>query len=244
MNSSCIRSRSTRLAMGLIFLTSTSLAACSRSPSTDVPAGPADSPATLSAAPSDPPLATAAHLPASEYLETLTEQAFSATPGELDAIIAQVRTAAQRDRGILAPVRAAELDRRLGEITDYRADLNRADLAIASVEAFRLFVSAAPPTGTVPVEVSLLDYAGFRYQADLKAEPVRWDDAAAAAGFAADQWARISVGVTDTTLRTRFSNAVSEMKLALADRNATLAALVGARELDLVDELETYFSRP
>ncbi|WP_339913604.1 hypothetical protein [uncultured Brevundimonas sp.] len=227
----------TSLTLGFIALTSVSLAACQRTPA---PEAPSAEPAPVAEA------TVPAPLPASEYLETLTEQAFSATPDELDALISQVRTAVVRDRGSLSSAAATELDQRLQQITDDRAALKRADLAIASVEAFRLFVSAAPDTppaaGVVPAEVSLLDYAGFRYQADLKAEPVRWDDAAAAADYAAGQWDRISARVTNEGLRTRFGNTVAEMKLAIKDRNATHAALVVTRELDLVDELEAHFS--
>lgn len=202
------------------------LAACQQQPK---PAAPSEA------------KAPAAPMAASEYFETLTETAFTATPEQLDAAIAQARTAAERDRKSLPAPAVAALDQRLAQIADHRARMARADLALASVEAYRLVVSAQP-AGPIPVEVSLLDYAGFRYDADLKAQPPRWDDAAQAADFAAEQWARISPRVTNADLRDRFSAALTEMAAAAKARDPGPAAEVATRELDMVDQLETYFS--
>ena len=202
------------------------LAACQQQPK---PAAPSEA------------KAPAAPMAASEYFETLTETAFTATPEQLDAAIAQARTAAERDRKSLPAPAVAALDQRLAQIADHRARMARADLALASVEAYRLVVSAQP-AGPIPVEVSLLDYAGFRYDADLKAQPPRWDDAVQAADFAAQQWARISPRVTNADLRDRFSAALTEMAAAAKARDPGPAAEVATRELDMVDQLETYFS--
>lgn len=190
------------------------------------------------------PAAAAAPLPATEYFEGLTEEAFTATDHRLDELIGLARTAADRDRRTLSPATAAELDGLLSRIDQHRAAMNRADLAIASVEAYRLFVSASPTPGAVPTQVSLLDYAGFRFGADLNAGPTRWDDAAAALDFADTQWNQISDRVTDPAVRNRFSSALIGMRSALAARDLAGAKQAGVRELDLVDELETWFSRP
>lgn len=202
--------------------------------------GPAANPS--SPRPSTERAARTAPLPASEYFETLTEEAFGATPARLDAIILQASAAAARDRRGLSAAAAADLDGRLDQIALHRAAMNRTDLAIAAVEAYRLFVSAAPASAPVPVAVSLLDYAGFRFGADLQAQPVRWDDAAVAASFATDQWKQISDQVSDAALRDRFTAALTEMKAALDARDAARAARAGNRELDLVDDLEASFT--
>lgn len=189
------------------------------------------------------PVATAT-LPATEYFEGLTEEAFTAPDTRLDALIGLARTASDRERRTLSPAMAAELDDLLTRIDRHRAAMNRADLAIASVEAYRLFVSASPVSGPIPTQVSLLDYAGFRFSADLNAGPTRWDDAATALDYADSQWSQISGRVTDTAVRNRFSSALTGMRTALAARDLAGAKQAGLRELDLVDELETWFSRP
>lgn len=190
------------------------------------------------------PAAASAPLPATEYFEGLTEEAFTAPDNRLDALIDLARTASDRDRRALSPAMAAELDDLLTRIGRHRAAMNRADLAIASIEAYRLFVSASPGSDPIPRQVSLLDYAGFRFSADLKAGPTRWDDAATALDYADSQWSQISGRVTDTAVRNRFSSALIEMRTALAAHDLAGAKQAGLRELDLVDELETWFSRP
>lgn len=191
-----------------------------------------------------PPAAASAPLPATEYFEGLTEEAFAATDQRLDALISLARTASDRDRQTLSPAMAAELDNLLTRIDRHRAAMNRADLAIASVEAYRLFVSASPGSDPIPMQVSLLDYAGFRFSADLNAGPTRWDDALVALGYADSQWNQISGRVTDTAVRNRFNSALTGMRTALAANDLAGAKQAGLRELDLVDELETWFSRP
>lgn len=183
-----------------------------------------------------------APLPASEYFETLTETAFSDSPAKLDTTIALARTAVARDRETLPASVTTQLDQRLQQIAEARVAMNRADLAIASIEGFRLVIAASPSAGPVPVQVSLLDYAGFRYWADLKAPTVRWDDTAAAADFAAAQWDEISTRVSDPALRTRFEAALTDMKAAAKARDAAAAIQAVTSELDLVDELEAHFT--
>lgn len=221
-----------------------SLGAC-RAPEAD---GPKTSPLAVAASAASPALAAEAiqgiaPLPAPEYFETLTEEAFDATPTRLDAVIAQARAAASRDRAGLSVEAAAMLDRRLAEITTHRTSLNRADLALSSIEAFRLFVAAIPASEPVPAAVSLLDYAGFRYVADLKAGPARWADAVLAADFAEARWLEIESRVTDATLRRRFAESVTALKASATARDAAAAMRAGQRELDQVDELETFFAR-
>ena len=196
------------------------------------------------AAPAAQDQASAAALPATEYFEGLTEEAFSASDRRLDVLISLARNASARDRRTLPLARAAELDTLLAAINRHRASMNRADLAIASVEAYRLFVSAMPSSTPIPTEVSLLDYAGFRFGADLNADPPRWGDAASALDFADAHWSQISGRVTDAVVRNRFNSALLGMRTAIDSRDLAAARQAGLRELDLVDELETWFSRP
>lgn len=204
---------------------------------------PAPEPA-LAPTPTTPAPGNAATAPlaASEYFETLTEEAFTATPARLDVTIAQAREAAARDRRDLPADVTARIDQRLQEIATHRATMARADLALSSVEAYRLFVSAGSKSEPVPMAVSLLDYAGFRYTADLKAQPARWDDAMAAADYAAAQWALISDRIGDPALKARFDAAVTGLKTATDSRDTANALSVAGTELDLVDELEAWFT--
>ena len=87
----------------------------------------------------------------------------------------------------------------------------------------------------------MLDYAGFRIQADLKSDPKRWSDAREAGKFAQEQWGLIKDSVTDTELNKRFSDSLAKLDEYLSVKDEKMAAQATVTELDLVDELEGYF---
>lgn len=184
----------------------------------------------------------AAILAAAEPFEKLTETAFTAKPAELDATITEVRTAAAGVRGALVGDAASQLRDRLAAIGAARTADNRADLALAAVAGYRVLVGGVSAGTKVPTAVSLLDYAGFRYDADRKAEPARWADMAEAASFGREQWASVSPQVTDTALRAKMDKALNDMAGAASSRNASVAAASAQGELALVDDLETFFN--
>ena len=101
----------------------------------------------------------------------------------------------------LSPDARSVLASRLGEVDRAAAAHRPADLAIASVEGYRMLIASAPTSGPVPPQMSLLDYAGFRNQADLKADPTRWRDATEAVAFARQHWSALQPQVRDEALR-------------------------------------------
>lgn len=219
------------------------LASCSRSNDTGN-----QSPANAGNAASSAPAANAAPvspadrlLAAAEPFEALTETAFTDSPAKLDATIALGRKAVGEVRSLLAPSTAATIDSKLAEVDRFRADGNRADLALSSIEIYRSLVSSVSGSPKVPVDVSLLDYAGFRFQADMRATPVRWDDMKQAASFARSRWSALSPKVSDKAVSAPFEAALANMDKAVANRDPKLAAESVAAELDQVDKLEAYF---
>ena len=181
-------------------------------------------------------------LAAAEPFEGLTEQSFSAKPQDLDRMIRNARKAADRVTSILPAQDQGALTQELQKIGDAKAKNDRSGLALSAVEGYRILVSATHGT-KVPAEVSLLDYSGFRYDADLKTNPVRWTDMQDAAGFAAKQWQSISERVSDAGLKQRVSDALREMETAASGKSAANAHAAANAELDLVDTLEAYFTR-
>ena len=102
-------------------------------------------------------------------------------------------------------------------------------------------MSAQDASPQVPVEVSLLDYAGFRYDANSKSRPVNWDQMTADAAYARETWTRISPRVTARGLSGAFDSALSGMETAVAQKNAVAAGIAVSNELALVDALEEHF---
>jgi hypothetical protein len=177
---------------------------------------------------------------AAEPFETLTERAVSASSKKLDQNIVTAERSRNDVKRLLSPEAVSELNRRLSEIRSAQISHNRYELALAAVEGYRILVSAAPCT-VVPTAVSLLDYAGFRYQADLKSQPIRWSDMTNAVEFAKRQWDSISGDIADRALKDKFATTLRQMDTAV-ERKAVAQANHGVQtELNRVDKLESYF---
>jgi len=190
---------------------------------------------------SDYAVITAMLLATAEPFETLTETAFSATPADLAIAIDTADKAARGVRGVLPAATEQQLDKQMDAARDALRSQRRADLALAAVEGFRILVAAVPGQPGIPVDVSLLDYAGFRYDADAQANPTRWDDMTRATAFAHDRWASIRTDPAAAPLATRLEAALAAMDAAVTDRDMPRARLSAKQELDLVDLLETAF---
>jgi hypothetical protein len=180
---------------------------------------------------------------AGEPFEVLAETAFTATAAELDKSILAADGAANMLKTIVPATLSASLQTRLTAIRQARKADQRVDLSLASIEGFRDIVSAVPGTPAVPIDVSLLDYAGFRYDADAQAKTPRWDDMAAATSFARERWATLSGLAPLAKLRTRFETGLNAMDAAVRARNVTQARAAAKAELAMVDELEVAFPK-
>jgi hypothetical protein len=218
----------------LAALAALSLSACNQQ---NAAAPAATPPASAAADVGQPDL-----LAAAEPFEALTETAFTSRPPVLDQSIATALAAAMRIRPLLSADARKELETRVQAIGAARLNDNRPEIALESVEIYRLLVENAPPH-QIPAEVNLLDYAGFRYDADLKARPPHWDDMTRAGDYAQIKWDAIQGRVTDTTLHDGVSKAIADMAEAAKRKDPALASDAVRRELDSVDLLEAFFGK-
>ena len=182
-------------------------------------------------------------LAAAEPFEALTETAFSAGKAERAKAIKLASEAVRDIQSVVPQYVASKLNRNMAAIV--AADLadHPADIALASIENYRALVSAVPGTPVVPVDVSLLDYAGFRFDADAQATPARWDDMARELNFAHQRWLSIASNVAVAKVAPRFKAALNAMDKAVQEKNAPRARAAAKVELDLVDALEAEFER-
>lgn len=181
-------------------------------------------------------------LAAAEPFENLTEQAFSASGPALDKLIADARAAGLAMLPPMSPAAAGQLRGQLDAIDVARKSDDRAKIALAAVEGYRTLVSSTTEMLVVPRQVSLLDYAGFRIQADLKARPQRWTDIADAAAFATDRWHEIAGQVADAPLARQMDATLSEVETASRSKDPARLLRSSTAQLDLVDRLEQYFT--
>ena len=185
----------------------------------------------------------AERLAAAEIFETLTETAFKQTKPSIMANISKAKSAAWSVRTSMSGQTLSDLDHSLSALTSAAAADDRASLAIASVEAFRALVSSVEGEQIVPVGVSLLDYAGFRFDADLHAPTPRWIDAEQAAIYAAARWSSLALQISDLALRRKVDNAIKSLASTAASKQIKAGRVAAKVELDLVDDLEIYFNK-
>lgn len=178
---------------------------------------------------------------ASEGFKPLTETAFDKPFPELAVGLTAARQKASDTRALLTPDQAARLDTLSAGLDNALRDRNRTATVIAAVETYRVLVSAQDASTQLPVEVSLLDYAGFKYYALAKSPPVHWDQMTADVAYARETWARISPRVTAKGLSGAFESALSGMETAVAQKNEVAAGIAVSNELVLVDALEEHF---
>jgi hypothetical protein len=180
-------------------------------------------------------------LAAAEPFRALATEAFTARRPLLNEDVARAVAIAQHVKPALPPDAQQELRTQLDAIAGAQGVGNREGVALASVEIYRLFVSHAPPT-VVPREVNLLRYASLRYEVDLKARPISWDDMVKAADFGHRTWAAVQGRVSDAALRERVSKALADLADAARRRDAALAVDANRRTLELATLLEVHLA--
>lgn len=174
---------------------------------------------------------------AAEPFEALTEQAFTAGWPAIDKLIGDARTALAT--AAQATGKTGLLDPRMAAIASARSAQDRVGLALASVEAYRELVeSQDPATANPPIPVSLLDYAGFRFDALAQAPNVDWAEMARSVEFARRQWDAVAADIPSKAMPGVMSESLAAMAGAVERRDSASARSAAATELALVDLLE------
>lgn len=181
-------------------------------------------------------------LAAAESFEALTEQASTASSHDLEKLVRDAKNAATAITPALPAPVSAEIASLMDAVENAHSRGDKIGIALSSIEIYRLLVSEVPEGMPIPVNVSLLDYAGFRYQADLNETPPRWRDMALAIEYATMRWSELRPMVNDAALASRFEQALTDMGRFIDSEDANLARSAVIAELDLVDELERHFS--
>ena len=227
-------------ALGGCNKTSSEASQSAASPSANPPASKFE--ADPNAAPKSPapsPERRTTLVAAAERFENLTEAAFSTDPAEPAKRTALAIAAGAAVREGMSPDHGAALDSALGKIGVAVRTKNAVDLSLASNEAYRAVLSEAGGEAKVPLDIGLLDYAGFRIVADARDPKPRWDDVREALGYAHQRWNAVKPLIADAKARDDFDKALVWVQEALAAKDAKSLERAANHELDLVDVLET-----
>jgi hypothetical protein len=179
-------------------------------------------------------------LAGAEAYEGLTERAVAEPMAKLALEAQDAEVIARGCERSLNPEQIAALH----EIFDRTSEAQNAPaFALAAVEGYRVLISAqARGASPIPIDVSLLDYAGFRYQAGASSSTPLWEDMREAAAIADLHWAAIAPYISDPALRERFAGEVTALHAAIQAQDVAAARRAATAELDDVDRLEQYFS--
>lgn len=114
--------------------------------------------------------------------------------------------------------------------------------ALEALEAYRVLEeSAAPETRMAPIEVSLLDYSGFKIAALSLPARVDWAEADAAVRYSAQQWQTLRAQVNDGAVVDMMDELQAALAAAAQRRDAQTLAAVARAQLAAVDLVERYF---
>lgn len=183
--------------------------------------------------------ANQALLGAAEPFEAVTEQAFAASWDQLDNLIRQGDASVRTIRPELRDGVASAIERQMAALRAARAAGDRIGIALAAVETYRTLVEAQDPgSANPPVAVSLLDYAGFRYDALAQARSPDWREMLRLTNFARQQWLDVAPKVGSRALPGVMDSAIAAMSSAAQRQDSSSARKSAAVELALVDLLE------
>jgi hypothetical protein len=174
--------------------------------------------------------------------EDLTEFAVAGDESGMDQALADIEGALPVVRSTLAPGPRQRFDSLLESLRAARETGNYLDVALTSVEGYRILVESLHDEAlTVPKAVSLLDYAGFRLSVLAGLESPDWTAIQAITEEARGFWSGLEGRVENPGLRDAMNTTIRGLEQAVAARDAKMAAFAASIDLDLVDLLESYF---
>jgi hypothetical protein len=179
---------------------------------------------------------------ASSPFEDMTEAALAGDKKGIERALRAYDAMADKVDGVLAAARRDELRALVADIRKAKNQVSLDAIALKAPEAYRTLIQGLDRgVLQVPLEVSLLDYAGFRFLVLLHVQPVDWRSLRGAGEQARKNWAAIKAKVADGGLRDAVDVAIAGMNRACALKNADMALLAAQVDLALVDLLEAGF---
>ncbi|MHB1351062.1 MAG: hypothetical protein ACYCYR_14495 [Desulfobulbaceae bacterium] len=183
-------------------------------------------------------------LSASSPFEDLTELAISGDTKGIERSLQAYESQAGKVESILPATKREMLRALVADIRKEKKQGNLAAIALQSCAAYLTLIEALDRGSLkVPIEVALLDYAGFRFQVLLHAEPADWQALREAGEQARKNWNALKSRVSDKSLVDTMDVAIEGMNRAHGSRNVDMAIFAAEVDLALVDLLEVYFEK-
>lgn len=183
-------------------------------------------------------------LAATSPFEDLTESALANNPrGMQQALKAYGDQAAAVDQ-VLSPPARQEMASLIARIRQAEQKGDNQSVALNAVEAYRVLVESLDPNGlVVPIQVSRLDYSGFKLKVLLAATPPDWSAIQKTVEEVEGQWYALEPRVGDKALRDAVKTVIAGLNQATSASNLEMAVFAAQMDLAVVDLLEGYFER-
>lgn len=155
--------------------------------------------------------------------------------GEADGHVAGVRK-------VLPAAAATQFDTRVKAVHQSVTDKQYQDLAMNSVEIFRLLLDNLDAKGLdVPREVLLLDYVGFKLHVLEAAPQTDWDAVRKTVEDGVGWWNATKPKINQIALTDAMDSTIRGLQEGAKTQNQALVHFAAQLDLDLVDLLEVFF---
>jgi len=181
-------------------------------------------------------------LDASSPFEDMVEFALAKNDEGIKHSLAEADRTTAAIHGALPKEATEQFDTLLRLIHTAAAAKQHSAVATHCVETFHLFIENLDPESlSVPREISLLDYAGFRLHTVTAAPEPDWNAVRTTVHDAETWWTAIKSKVSNTGLRDAFESTIRGLKQGAMLEHLPVIDFAAQMDLDLVDLLEEYF---
>ena len=174
--------------------------------------------------------------------EDIADFAMTGNRGAVEDALAKYRDGLGEIRGLVDDATATATAKSLATIEAALAANNMSGVAVAASDSFKTLESALDKTAlTVPLEISMLDYVGFRLKAMAGAVTPDWAGIGAVVKEADGYWSVVEPMIKDKGLRDLMTSIHDGLAGAVAAKDPGRLSFAAQMELDAVDLLEHYF---
>ena len=174
--------------------------------------------------------------------EDLTEFALARDRGSADEAVGKIVLGLSSIHPLLDAKAAEKSATNLKAIESSVAAQDWEKAALHAVDGYGLLEETLDASRLLmPIDVSMMDYTGFKLSALASATSVDWTTVSATIEQSAKHWATLEAQVKDKGLRDTLNSIHAGLNTALVEKNASQLAFGAQMELDVVDLLEHYF---
>ena len=196
----------------------------------------------LSASAGDAQAANDTLLKATSPFEDMVKYSLDRKEAKLAKALATANSQVEAIRGALPAEGKSRFDTLFLTLQKSATATNHYAIAKASVEIFHLLIENLTNEGLkIPIEVSWLDYAGFKLHVLASAPKKDWASMDSTIEDATKWWEAIKMKVAEKNLRYAMDSDIQGLRQSIKSKNLPMLYFAAQMDLDLVDLLENHF---